>query len=582
MANKTAKGLTFIFGADLKGFDQAMKKAERNVKKFGKKMQGIGRGLTTSVTLPILGVGAASVKMASDFEESLNKVRVSFESSSQIVEDFAKTTLQSFGIAEGSALEMAALFGDMGTSLGLTTDEAAEMSTTLVGLAGDLASFKNVGIDVAQTGLAGIFTGETESLKKMGIMINEATLKNSDYFLSLQTSWKELTNLEKIQIRYNEVLRQSSKAMGDFERTGDSFANQMRKLQETLKETGAELGKELIPIATDLVKILTNWVQKLNDLDNEQRQQIIRWGGIAAALGPVVELFANLVLSLTTIVFALPKITKFFGKLVGRFNILGLLATTVAGGIFEMVSGMRELTDLEKNIAKGPTTPSHDRSKDPLLKNIIEHGKLVPPDADDKTPSANGHKMNMTIIPLERIKPIQLINKELEDTIKLLPQVTIEYKKWTETFSGENHILAREFSNTFESSLTRAMLSQENFFKSFIANIKQAITQMIALHAAQFITNQLFGNLTGNFTGANIFTTILGFANGGLVSGPTLSMVGEGSGTSLSNPEVVAPLDKLKQYIGGGSQNITVTGRLVGNDIWLSNSKTNIQRQRAV
>jgi len=145
--------------------------------------------------------------------------------------------------------------------------------------------------------------------------------------------------------------------------------------------------------------------------------------------------------------------------------------------------------------------------------------------------------------------------------------------------------LSDTFSGEFQSSLAMAMTSQENFFESFISNIKRAVAQMIALQAAQFITNRLFGITTGvqgAKTGANIFTKIFGFANGGLVTGPTLSMVGEGSGTSISNPEVIAPLDKLKQYIGGGSQNITVTGRLVGNDIWLSNSKTNIQRQRAV
>ena len=74
------------------------------------------------------------------------------------------------------------------------------MATTLVGLAGDLASFKNIQIEVAQTALAGIFTGETESLKKLGIMTTEATLKNSEYFLSLGKSFSELTQLEKYKL----------------------------------------------------------------------------------------------------------------------------------------------------------------------------------------------------------------------------------------------------------------------------------------------------------------------------------------------------------------------------------------------
>ena len=235
--------LTVMFGADMKGFNRSMKNAEKSLNKTARNFKKIGSSLTTNVTLPVLGLGAASVKLGSDLEESMIKVRVSFGDSSKVIEDFSETTLMSFGIAKGSALEMAALFGDMGTSLGMGQSEAAEMSKNLVGLAGDLASFKNVSIDVAQTGLAGIFTGETESLKKLGIMTQEATLKNSEYFLSLNKSWTELTQLEKIQIRYYEVLRQSNNAVGDFVNTQDSFANQFRKLQESIKETGAELGK---------------------------------------------------------------------------------------------------------------------------------------------------------------------------------------------------------------------------------------------------------------------------------------------------------------------------------------------------
>ena len=242
MANKSVGFLTVAFGADLKGFDKAMKKAQRNIKKFETQMRSVGQGLTRNVTLPVVGIGIASVKMASDFEESLNKVRVSFGETSSEVENFARTTLDRFNIAEGSALEMASLFGDMGTAMGQTTQEAADMSMTLVGLAGDLASFKNIQIGVAQTALKGIFTGETEALKNLGIVVTESVLKQSDYFHSLNKSYNELTQLEKIQIRFNEVLRQTNKAQGDVVRTSDSFANQLRRVQEGLKQASADFG----------------------------------------------------------------------------------------------------------------------------------------------------------------------------------------------------------------------------------------------------------------------------------------------------------------------------------------------------
>ncbi len=131
---------------------------------LGDKLTGIGNRMTTGITVPVIGAGVAATKLASDYEEALNKTDVAFGASSETVKQFADTTLDKFGIARGSALDMASLFGDMATSMGLTQQAAAEMGIELVGRAGDLASFKNIGLEQAQTALAGIFTGETESL----------------------------------------------------------------------------------------------------------------------------------------------------------------------------------------------------------------------------------------------------------------------------------------------------------------------------------------------------------------------------------------------------------------------------------
>ena len=109
--------LTVMFGANFKGFDKSMKQAQKKLSKWSRSANQIGNQLTQNLTFPILAIGAGAIKLASDFEESLNKVNVSFGQSSIVVEKFAKTTLDSFGIAEGSALEMASLFGDMGTSM---------------------------------------------------------------------------------------------------------------------------------------------------------------------------------------------------------------------------------------------------------------------------------------------------------------------------------------------------------------------------------------------------------------------------------------------------------------------------------
>mgnify|MGYP003666031869 FL=1 len=157
----------------LQSFGNVAEKVKDKFKKVGESMSRIGKSMATYLTLPLAAIATASIKMASDFSESLNKVDVAFKTSSKEVRDFGKTTLETFGIAEGTSLDMAALFGDMATSMGLPVDKASKLSTSMVGLAGDLSSFKNIGIKEVTTALNGVFTGETESLKMLGIVMTQ-------------------------------------------------------------------------------------------------------------------------------------------------------------------------------------------------------------------------------------------------------------------------------------------------------------------------------------------------------------------------------------------------------------------------
>ena len=143
------------------------------------------------------------------------------------------------------------------------------------------------------------------------------------------------------------------------------------------------------------------------------------------------------------------------------------------------------------------------------------------------------------------------------------------------------------FGDVLTSSLDSALNSQDKFFDVFIKNIKRAITSlMVQLAVMTLISSIMPGGLgKAAFTKGGIMTNlgkIMGFADGGLVTGPTVGLIGEGIGTTASNPEVIAPLDKLKQFIGGGSQNVIVEGVIKGNDIFLSNRNTGTNRQRSV
>jgi hypothetical protein len=140
------------------------------------------------------------------------------------------------------------------------------------------------------------------------------------------------------------------------------------------------------------------------------------------------------------------------------------------------------------------------------------------------------------------------------------------------------------FENIMTSALTSAAYSSENFFKSFIDNLKIAIKQLLVQMAVIMAIKLLLGDATTVKAAFDLAKgKVLGLASGGLVTGPTMALVGEGAGTSASNPEVVAPLDKLKNMINNnGKQTVEVFGRISGNDIFLSNSKSTNSRLRSV
>jgi phage-related protein len=290
-----------IITADNSELKKALNESSSAFKEAGSKITDIGKSLTTSVTLPIAGAGFAAIKMASDVSESTNKVNVAFKKNAKSVQDWSKTTLKTYGIAKGTALDMAALYGDMGTAMGQTTDEAEKMSTSLVGLAGDLASFKNIGIEQAQDALKGIFTGEGEALKSLGIIMQDSTLEAFALSEGLGKTYSKMTQSEKVALRYKYVMENAKNAQGDFARTQDGAANQMRIFQESVKETSAEFGEILLPYFTEAVTEVNKLVDGFKNLDDATKKTVLSGLGIAAILGPIVVIAGTVVNSIGAI-----------------------------------------------------------------------------------------------------------------------------------------------------------------------------------------------------------------------------------------------------------------------------------------
>jgi len=272
----------------LGGIGAAAEKLTDKLKRVGEKMGRIGKSMATYLTLPLLAIGGAAIKMSSDFTESLNKVDVAFKSSSKEVRKFAKTTLETFGIAEGTALDMAALFGDMGTSMGIPTDKAAILATSLVGLAGDMSSFKNINIKEVTTALNGVFTGETESLKRMGIVMTIANLKAYALSKGISGNIEAMTQAQKVQLRYAYILSITKNAQGDFARTSDGSANQMRIFTESVKELSVAFGEILLPYFTKAITYVNKLVKAFTNLSPTTKKIIVVVAALVAVVGPLL------------------------------------------------------------------------------------------------------------------------------------------------------------------------------------------------------------------------------------------------------------------------------------------------------
>lgn len=306
------RSLTVKVGVDLTQAQKGLKQAAKEFQTVGKQLTSAGKSLTMGVTLPIAAAGVASVKLASDLEETKNKIKAVFGDSAKEVENWAKTSVDSMGLARQTAMDMTATMGDMATSMGFSADESAKMGMELTKRAADMASFKNISIDIANTALTSVFTGETESLKKMGVVMTEANLQAYALAKSMQKSYKDMTQAEKVQLRYAYVMEMTSNAAGDFERTQGGVANQSRIVTESLKELGASMGEVLIPVAQTLLKSVNGILKGFIGLSDKQKKVIVNFTAAAAAIGPVIFAVGKLNTGISILIkkYATLKATK--------------------------------------------------------------------------------------------------------------------------------------------------------------------------------------------------------------------------------------------------------------------------------
>ena len=309
-----------------------LKALSEQLKKIGDKMTSVGKSMTTKVTAPIVAGYTVAAKYASDYEENLNKLDVAFGSNSQAVKDWANTARTEFGLSKVQATDAASAFGALGKGIGLSESEAADMSTTLAGLSADLGSYFNVGVDESAKALEGIFTGESEALKKFGVVMTDTNLQQFAEDQGLV--WKELDQTQKTMLRYQYVLAKTKDAQGDFARTSDGTANSTKIFQASIQDLGTAIGTNLLPIITPIIQKVTELINKFNELSPTTQKVITIIGLVAAVIGPLLVVLGTLVSSIGAIIGAAPAILGAMGTFIaGAAPVIAIIVALIAIGV---------------------------------------------------------------------------------------------------------------------------------------------------------------------------------------------------------------------------------------------------------
>ena len=596
MANKSVGLLTIAFGADLRGFDKAMKKAQRSIKKFGTSMKNTGQNLTRNLTLPLAAFAAASVKAFDTQAKAEIKLLTALK---------GREDIQQRLIAQAKELQTKTLFGDEETiaaqamlaTMGLEEQAIKE----LIPLVQDMATAKGMDLVGAADLVAKSVGSSTNALSRYGITITGAVGS---------------------QERLNTATQALNRAFGgQAEAIAKVGAGSLVQLKNQFGDLMEDIGEKLLPMIIKLGNKLKNLVESFTSLDNDTKDVIITVGILAASLGPLLLIAGQLTIAFAALfspggiilmgiialgaglVYIADNFEAFKERL-GDWTwwknaLIQALAWLVEyNPLSSLIEGFNELLKyFGKEEIPNPFETLADKLED-LKDDTVEYktefgsfGRAIE-NASNKAFEAlkklskgfnfgggkNKNLDNGQIPFLSAIDPQKLIGP-LNQVGETITELTNKQKQFNAAMTM--------FENIMTSAMTSAAYSTEGFFKSFMNNIKIAIKQLLVQLAVITAIKFLIGGpgVAGSLSKAFELAKgkVLGLATGGLVTGPTMALVGEGAGTTASNPEVVAPLDKLKGMInGGGSQQVEVYGRISGNDIFISNQRGSLNRQRSV
>ena len=243
---------------DINDAVNSLNRVDRQVDSSGNSMSGVfgklGKAIAGAFAVSkIVDFGTKCLSAASEVEEMENKFNVVFKNTSKTMDEWADSYADAIGRSKTEIKTAISNQSDLMIGMGMTEEVAGDLSKKYTELAYDLASFNNVQDSTALEAMTKAMFGETEMAKQLGLNLNATTMENSEYVKSLGKKWSAMTQAEKAEAYYQEALKQSVNAIGDAERSSDSYANQIRRTQSKITEFTETLGAYMLPMATNVV-----------------------------------------------------------------------------------------------------------------------------------------------------------------------------------------------------------------------------------------------------------------------------------------------------------------------------------------
>lgn len=343
-----AGSLWVKLGVNSKSFDKGLKEAESKLKKMGDTFANVGQKLTIGLSLPLALISGAALKLGMDAVESENLFSISMGKMASSARKWSEDLRKNLGLNSYEVRKNVGTFNVMLTSMGLNEKAAFDMSKGLTQLAYDMASFYNLKPEEAFQKLQSGISGESEPLKRLGILVNETTTKNYALTHGMLKQGEQLSETGKVAARYGTIMEATSKAQGDMSRTLDSPANKMRILQARIQQITIDLGTALLPAFQSLMTAFQPLIQMLSNVAswfNKLNPNIQKFVGyliaFAIAIGPVTKGIGLLSSGTTGLV------ASFAPFLAGGPIIAGLMAVI---GCFETLQKYHNLANA--NISK--------------------------------------------------------------------------------------------------------------------------------------------------------------------------------------------------------------------------------------